>query len=71
MTNSRSGRLVGDLEGDLEKGVGEGGVASMECEDGALGDEDASRRVRVEGFAGVGRGGKPVNGILGTEPSLW
>lgn len=61
--NSRG--LVGDLEGDFAKGLGEVGVARMEADEGDLGEEEASRRVRVEGCLGVGRGGNWTIGISG------
>jgi hypothetical protein len=60
---SRRERLVGDLEGDFAKGLGEVGVSSIEREEGDLGDEDARRRVSVEGCLGVGRGGSVTIGI--------
>ncbi len=66
IANSRCGRLEGDLEGDLENGLGEVGVASMEAEEGDLGEEEARRRVRVEGCFGVGRGGSSAMGMVGT-----
>ena len=64
---SRSGRLEGDLEGDLENGEGDEGVASIDEEEGDFGDDDASSRVNVEGFAGVGREGSKAMGTTGME----
>lgn len=72
--NSRGcGFLVGDLVGDLEgEREGEPGVARMEAEEGDLGEEDARRRVRVEGFWVPGSWGRPAKGILGTDgPAEW
>ncbi len=63
--NSRSALLVGDFAGDLN-GLGEEGVARMEEAEGDFGEEEARRRVRAEGFAGVGRGGKVAKGVVGT-----
>lgn len=63
--NSRS-FFVGDFEGDLEARVGEPGgwgVARIEDADGDLGDEEASRRVKFEGFATEGRAGKSAIGM--------
>lgn len=69
--NSRSTFLVGDFAGDL-KGLGELGVARIEEEDGDLGEEDANKRVKAEGLAGVGSGGRFVKGILGIAGAfLW
>lgn len=62
---AKSRRLVGDFVGDREdEGVGDPGVASILEEEGDLGDDEASSRVRVEGFAGVGRGGRSARGRL-------
>lgn len=36
--NPRSARFAGDIDGDLEKREGDGGVARMEAEDGDLGE---------------------------------
>ena len=63
------GDFEGDLEGDLN-GLGEGGVARIEAEEGDFGEEEASRRVRAEGFVGVGKGGSPASGMLGTGDAL-
>jgi len=49
--------LTGDLKGDrldnLAGEVGDGGVARIVAEADVLGEDEASSRVSVEGFAGV------------------
>ena len=60
------GDFDGDLKDDLIKDEGDGGVARIAAEEGDLGDEDARRRVRVEGFVATGRGGRLAMGICGT-----
>ena len=62
--NSRG--FVGNLEGDFAKGLGEVGVARMEADEGDLGEEEARRRVRVDGCLGIGRGGSWTIGMRGT-----
>ena len=64
---SRTARFAGDFEGDLEKGVGEEGVARMEADDGDLGEDEARRRVRVEGCFATGKGGRVTIGMGGTS----
>lgn len=70
MAKSPATRLEGDLDGDLDddlmKDEGDGGVARIETDAGDLGDEDARRRVRVEGFVATGKGGRVAMGICGT-----
>ncbi len=66
--NSRRGLFVGDVVDDRRgNGLGEVGLARIEMEEGSFGEEDASRRVSVEGFADVGSGGRFASGTLGTE----
>lgn len=63
--NSRS-FFVGDLVGDLEARVGEPGgwgAARMDAAAGDLGEEEASRRVKLEGFTAAGSAGKSAKGI--------
>lgn len=70
MANSFGECLEGDFDGDLKddliKDEGDGGVARIAAEAGDLGDEDARRRVRVEGLVATGRGGRVAIGICGT-----
>jgi len=69
ITNPRcvSGRFIGDLVGDREEdGVGEVGLARMVAAEGDFGEDEARRRVSLEGFAGVGRGGNMAMGMFGT-----
>lgn len=59
-------RFVGDLVGEREKGgVGDVGLARIEAAEGDFGEDEANNCVSLEGFAGVGRGGKVVIGIFG------
>ena len=60
-------RLTGDLDGDFMTGVGDEGVARMAAEEGDLGEEEANRRVRVDGLFGMGNGGRVAIGICGTS----
>ena len=70
--NLPKARFTGDLEGDLEKRDGDGGVARIEAEEGDFGEEDARRRVNVEGCFVTGKGGSVAIGICGTSrASLW
>lgn len=62
---AKSRRLEGDLDGEREEGVGEPGVARILDEEGDLGDDDASSRVRVEGLPLCGRAGRSARGKLG------
>lgn len=72
-TANVAGRFVGDLLGEREEdGVGDVGLARIEAEEGDFGEDEARRRVSLEGFAGVGNGGKVAIGILGVESvSTW
>ena len=62
--------LLGDFEGDLEADrVGEPGgcgAARIDEADGDLGDEEARRRVKFDGFWVGGREGRSAVGIGGT-----
>ena len=64
------GSLDGDFDGDLDgdDGVGDDdlALASMAAEEGDLGEEAASRRVRADGLLVLGRGGRSAVGRLGT-----
>ena len=61
--NAPRARLTGDLAGDFENAVGDGGVARMVADAGDLGEDEASRRVRVEGCFATGNGGRIAIGI--------
>ena len=71
--NSRS-FFVGDFDGEREaerEGDPGGCVAArIEDADGDLGDDEARRRVRFEGFAEAGKEGKSAVGIRGTDSSF-
>ncbi len=66
--------LLGDFVGEREpEGVGEPGrwgAARMAADAGDLGEDDASRRVRFDGFTASGRAGSSAIGIWGTDFSL-
>ena len=68
-SGAASARLTGDLRGDAElfftNEVGEGGVARIFCAAGDFGEADASKRVRLDGAAGVCRSGRSARGTLG------
>ena len=59
--------MLGDFEGDLDpERVGEPGgwgAARMEDAEGDLGEDEARRRVRFEGFAAAGSEGRSAIGI--------
>jgi hypothetical protein len=65
--NSPTVRFVGDFEGDFENGEGEEGVARMEAAEGDFGEDEARRRVSVEGCFATGRAGRVAIGIGGTS----
>ena len=66
------GVLDGDLERDLIKDDGDGGVARMAAAEGDFGDDEAKRRVNVDGFVVTGKGGRSAIGICGIGmASLW
>ena len=66
--------LLGDLVGERDAyRVGEPGgcgAARIEAEAGDLGEEEASSRVRFDGFATSGNAGSSAIGIWGTDSSL-
>lgn len=60
------GSLDGDLDGDEGVGDDDLALARMAAEDGDLGEEAASRRVRADGLLVLGRDGRSAVGRLGT-----
>lgn len=58
--------LVGDLNGERVDDVG---AARIDAADGDLGEDEASKRVRVEGLLLDGSGGRSAKGIFGTDIS--
>jgi hypothetical protein len=69
-------RLTGDCRDVLivffVGDVGDGGVWRIFCEEVALGEADASKRVRLEGFAGAISCGRSAKGTFGIGiSSLW
>lgn len=64
--DQRGGSLDRVLDGDEGVGDEDLALARMDAEDGDLGEEAASRRVRADGLLVLGRDGRSAVGRLGT-----